>query len=195
LENLEATLKSAAGGREVPVYVSKMGWTTALGAGGVAPSTAADYLSRLYLLAPMYSFIKATSWYDISDDGQDPASVQQNFGLYTYGLAPKPASCAMGEVTRLIAAYRPVSASSSPIGVWIARYSDGANSVFAVWTEQPGLTYNATVSTAGPSGARLDARGICRNANVTGNGSTLLHAVISNSPTLFTTIADSILLQ
>ena len=195
LTRLEGLAKDATG-RDVPLYVTEIGWPTCTGSNCVSRSTAADYLARFYLLAPMYSFIKATSWYDFHDDGQDPNNQEANFGLYEFALGPKPAACAMGDVSRLTASYTAISARRDTNGVWVARYSNGTTSVFAVWTQDPGATTNATVSTASPGGALIDARGICKNANVlSGNGSTLLRVVISNSPTIFTTVSDDILVQ
>jgi hypothetical protein len=195
LSRVETRAKTAAGGRDVPIYVTEIGWPTFTGADGVSSSTAADYLARFYLLAPMYSFIRGSWWYDFLDDGNDRTNIQHNFGLY-HGDTPKPAACAMSYVSKLHDAYQAVSARRDANGVWIAKYSNGATSIFAIWTQDPGATVNATLSTRSPAGAGITAQGICRNANVpSGNGSTLLHAVISNSPTILTTIGDDILIQ
>jgi hypothetical protein len=192
LQNLETTLKAAAGGREIPIYVTELGWATGSDSAALPPSTQADYLARLYLAAPMYGFLKAVWWYDMTDDGIDLANVHQNLGLYSHGFGQKPAGCAMSDVSRLIGTNRPVSLSRDSRGVWLAKYTDGINYVFAAWTQDPNATVTATITTTSPSGAAITARGICRAVNVAGNGSTLLQSAISNSPTLFITRADSI---
>jgi hypothetical protein len=195
LQTLEATLKVASGGREVPIYVSEIGWATGTDNSALSPATVADYLARIYLAAPMYSYLKGIWWYDFLDDGADLSNVHQNFGLYDTGWQKKPAACAMGDIAKLLAGYAPMSLTVNARGVWQARYSNGANSVFALWTQVPGTTVSAAVTTSGPSGASINGRGICKAANVTGNDTPTLRAVISNSPTLFTTIADSISIQ
>jgi hypothetical protein len=194
VESMESALKIATG-RDVPIYVTEIGWSTYSGTQGVSQATAGDYVARLYLLAPMSRFIKGIWYYDIYDDGSDLTSLYDNFGLYARDHSPKPAACAMGEVNGLLAAYKPVSASQDARGVWVARFDNGTQSVFAVWTEERGATLNATISALAPSGAPIEARGICRSVSVTGNGSPLLRTVISNSPTLFTTIGDSLSIQ
>jgi polysaccharide biosynthesis protein PslG len=191
LQNLEATLKTAAGGREIPLYVTELGWATGTDTAALAPSTQADYLARLYLAAPMYSYLKAVWWYDLTDDGADVANVHQNFGLYNNAFVQKPAGCTMGDVSRLIAANRPVSLSRDSRGVWIAKYTNGTSYVYAAWTQDRNATVNATVTGA----AAINARGICRTASVTGNGSTSLRTTISNSPTIFATTAGTIAVQ
>jgi hypothetical protein len=143
----------------------------------------------------MYSYLKGIWWYDFLDDGTDLANIHQNFGLYDYGWEKKPAACTMSDVTRLLAAYTPISLSRDAAGVWHAKYSNGTNSVFALWTQTRGATLSATVTTSGPSGASITGRGICRTVSITGNGSPTLRTVISNSPTLFTTIADNIAIK
>ena len=193
---LQAAVKAAAGGREIPIYVTEIGWHTAANPTAVPLSTQADYAARLYLAAPMYSFIKGVWWYSFRDDGNDPANVHGNFGLFTYyPVDPKPGACAMGDVAKLIQSYQPVSIRRDSRGVWVAKYSDGTTSVFAVWTQVANATVSAAVATSRPSGARINARGICRSLTVPGNGGTLLSAEISNSPIIFTTIADDISVQ
>jgi hypothetical protein len=195
LQTLEATLKSASGGRTIPIYVTEIGWATGTDNSALSPATVADYLARLYLAAPMYSYLKGIWWYDFLDDGTDLANIHQNFGLYDYGWEKKPAACTMSDITRLLAAYTPISLSRDATGVWHAKYSNGTNSVFALWTQTRGATLSATVTTSGPSGASITGRGICRTVSITGNDSPTLRTVISNSPTLFTTIADNIAIK
>jgi hypothetical protein len=191
LGKLEQTLKSATG-RDVPIYVTELGWHTAVNPSAVTRSTQADYLARLYLAAPMYSFLKGIWWYDFRDDNPNPANVHDNFGLYDNDYVQKPAACAMADVGRLLGAYTPVSLSMNSRGIWVAKYSDGATQLFAIWTQAPSATVSAAISTTGPSGAKINARGICRTIAVQGNGSTRVSTVISNSPTILTTPADGI---
>lgn len=195
LESLEAQAKALSGGREVPLYVSEIGWPTYLGTGGVAPSVAANYLARFYLLAPMYGYIKGAWWYDLRDDGNDPAAKDLNFGLIHNDWSPKPGACAMTEVGKLLSAYRPVSAHRDGNNVWIAKYTNGTDSLFAIWTEVAGATVNAVLATSSPSGARINAHGICQTISISGNGSTSLGATISNNPMLVSTMADGIVLR
>ena len=102
VRELERVAQLVTGGREVPIYVSEIGWTTSTSPEGIAPSLAADYLARYYLLAPMNSYIKAVLWYDIRDDGSDITHKEHNFGLQHLDWSPKPGSCAMAVVGNLL---------------------------------------------------------------------------------------------
>ncbi|MEO8626531.1 MAG: hypothetical protein ABI612_00315 [Betaproteobacteria bacterium] len=188
LDRLESLAKLSTGGRELPIYVTELGWPTHTA--GVAPSVAGDYLARFYLLAPMYSFIKGAWWYDYVDDGPDPNAVQQNFGVYNANYSPKAAACAMSAVGTFLAANRPVAVKKYDSGLWIAKYTNGTSYTYAVWMQDPGASIPATITTSGPSGAAISVRAICRALAVTGNGSTAIGATISNSPLLFSTMGE-----
>jgi hypothetical protein len=138
----------------------------------------------------MYSFIKGAWWYDYVDDGTDPNAVQQNFGLYHANYSLKAAACAMSEVGKFLAAYKPVAVKNYDSGLWIAKYTNGTSYTFAVWMQDPGTSIAATITTSGPSGAAVSVRAICHDLAVTGNGSTAIGATISNSPLLFSTMGE-----
>jgi hypothetical protein len=190
LDRLQSIAKLSTGGRELPIYVTEMGWPTHTS--GVAPSVAANYLARFYLLAPMYSFIKGAWWYDYVDDGPDPNAIQQNFGLYHADYTAKAAACAMSEVSKFLADYRPVSVKSYNNGLWVAKYTNGTSYTHAVWMQDAGTSIRATVTSYWPNGAAVSVRAICRDLAVTGNGSTAIGATISNSPLLFSTMGEGL---
>ncbi|MGH2851693.1 MAG: hypothetical protein ACRDLP_13885 [Solirubrobacteraceae bacterium] len=93
----------AAGDGAKPIYMTELGWssTTAeceTGAwagrklGGVDPQTQASYLEEAYhcLAQPQYSYVKAAMWFELSDEGDSTAPLD-NYGLLTGGYAAKPA--------------------------------------------------------------------------------------------------------
>ncbi|MEO8628529.1 MAG: hypothetical protein ABI612_10580, partial [Betaproteobacteria bacterium] len=179
----------------------EVGWPTHQQTDGVSTAAAADYVARLYLLAPTYGYIKGIWWYDISNDGSSASNAQHNFGLYAQVLpplfnvwTPKPAACAMIAVNKLQKTFKPISSVRSTDGVWTVRYDDGQTSTFAVWTETPGARVNVTVTSSAPSGAPITASGICRTVSPAGNGSTSFAIAITNSPTMFSTTADNLVL-
>jgi hypothetical protein len=194
LQTFEGNAKAAAGGKEVPLYVSEIGWTNYQGQWTVSPSVAADYVARFHLVAPMFGYVKG-SWYFNLVDGTDITARDQNFGLYHSDYSAKPTACAMNDVGNILASNTPISVNRDSRGVWIVRYTNASASTFIVWTEDDGTSLDATISATSPSGATLTARGICKGISVTGNGSTLLHATITNSPMVFTTVAAGLSVQ
>jgi hypothetical protein len=195
LDTLQDVAKRYTGGRELPIIASEIGWVTYDGYKGISESLAAAYLTRTYLLAPMRSWLKSVYWYNRKDAGSDPTNAFYHFGLTRFDGSYKPSICAMRQVTQLLRSYRPVSATRDSRGIWIAKYSNATDSVFAVWTETVSQTVRTTVATSSPNGAHVGATGVCANISVTGSGTTLLTADITNSPILFTTAADNIVVQ
>jgi hypothetical protein len=58
---------------------------------------------RLSLLARTLPFVRGLWWYDFRDDGTDPTEAEQNFGLVTNDLKPKPALDALAFVNKMLA--------------------------------------------------------------------------------------------
>jgi hypothetical protein len=60
--------------------------------GGVDQQTQASYLEQAYhcLAQPQYSYVRAAMWFELSDDGDSTAPLD-NYGLLTGGDAAKPA--------------------------------------------------------------------------------------------------------
>ena len=195
LDTIQDIAKRYTGGSEIPIIASEIGWITYGGYKGITESLAAAYLARVYLLAPMRSYLKGVYWYTRKDAGNDPTNGNDHFGLMRLDGTYKPSICAMKQVTQLLRSYHAVSATLDTRGVWIAKYSNSTDSVFAVWTEDESQTIHTTVATSSPSGARISATGVCANISVAGSGTTLLTADITSSPILFTTVADNIFLQ
>ena len=97
----------AAGDGAKPVYISELGWssTTAecgIGAwsgqklAGVDPQTQASYLQQAYhcLAQPEYAYVKAAMWFELADNGNSSAPLD-NYGLLNSAGAPKPAFSAL----------------------------------------------------------------------------------------------------
>jgi hypothetical protein len=195
LDTIQEIAKRYTSGSEIPIIASEIGWPTYVGPAGISESQAAAYVARVYLLAPMRSYLKAVYWYGRKDSGQDPANAFHHFGLTRIDNSWKPSVCAMKQISELHGSYHAVSATRDTRGVWITKYSNGTNSVFAVWTQDASAAIHTTVSTSSPSGTRISATGVCANISVAGSGTTFLSADITNSPILFTTTAENLVLQ
>ena len=77
----------------------------------------------------------------------------------------------------------------------MAKFSSGAQFTYALWTQEPGAKATVTMDSSGSGGVPINARGICREADVTGNGTTSVGAVITGSPTIFSTSAENVTLR
>jgi hypothetical protein len=79
------------GGTQVPVYITETGWSTFTGKCGVDEVTQATYLAGIYGYAKHMPFVRGVWWYDLQDDGKNPAQMEDNFGILRADLSPKPA--------------------------------------------------------------------------------------------------------
>ncbi|WP_327091438.1 glycoside hydrolase family 5 protein [Nonomuraea sp. NBC_01738] len=125
-----AGLRQTVGG--APVYLSEMGWPTDTGH-GTTELQQADNLVRLYTVAGANG-VTRIYWYDLVNDGSDPANAEHNFGMMRRPVAdgpvtvtanaPKPALVAQAVTARMLGA-KPYSGSDGlALPARSARYGD-----------------------------------------------------------------------
>lgn len=76
-------------GRPVRMYITEIGWPAHTR--GYRPEVVADYLARLLRLARKDPHVAGVWWYDLIDDGDDPANREHRFGLFDRQYRPSPA--------------------------------------------------------------------------------------------------------
>jgi hypothetical protein len=83
------------------MVATETGYFTGDAARSISLETQAKYIPRL--LAEYFRHgIAKTYLYDFIDDGTDPANSEDNYGLITYGLTPKPAYRALRSLLALL---------------------------------------------------------------------------------------------
>ena len=88
----------ASGRPDFPIYVTETGWPTAVAKCGVSEQVQADNMSQLILWASTApSWLKGISLYELKDSGTTASELEDNFGLYHFDNAPKPAVCAVSD--------------------------------------------------------------------------------------------------
>ncbi len=133
---VQAMLRTYNRGRDVPVYVTEMGWPTHTGKSGMSPQLSADYLARLYLLARTLPFMKGLWWYDFQDDGWNHAENEHNFGLVRPDGTPKPGYLALPTLGEVVsrAEYLGRARTEDP-DFWILTFRQGdGRDVWAIWS-------------------------------------------------------------
>ncbi len=110
----------AQGGRQLPIWITEIGWPTHLGDGrGVAEATQAAYLARMYALFASQPDVAAVFWYDFQNDGTNPAYNEDNFGLVRQDFSPKPGYFSLSQICRALRGFRQVNAvSQGEVGLW-----------------------------------------------------------------------------
>jgi hypothetical protein len=79
-----------ARGDRAPLWLTEFGWTTAHLPSRITEQQQAAYISHSFdLLAPL-PYVRAAVLYTLRDDGSDPRSGLDNFGIVTRDFKPKP---------------------------------------------------------------------------------------------------------
>jgi polysaccharide biosynthesis protein PslG len=134
LDKLHALLKNSEPQREIPVYVTEMGWPTNQGTHGVSERDAAKYLVRFMVLARSRPWIEGVWWYDLIDDGTSISNPQHRFGLVRSDVTPKPAFEVARRIAPLVTAGGSVSAFRIGARHYLATGTDGSGRWAMAWT-------------------------------------------------------------
>lgn len=102
MQNLQQLIQQYNHGQSKPIWITEMGWTTATLY--VSEQTQANFLVRGMILG-LAAGVQKIFWYDLLNDGNNAAVVQQNFGLLRVPdqeklYTPKPAYTAYAVLVR-----------------------------------------------------------------------------------------------
>ncbi len=178
----ESIIHRYTGGRDVPLYITEMGWPLFGGPGGISLEQQASLLAQMFLTARTMPFLKGIWWYDLRDDGSDPNNKENNFGLVDPSLKPKPSYVALAAVAPLVSDASAVEVLSPPApSLRALRFTfAGGRQVVAMWnTNETGST---KVDVAGSS--RFYVRSIMADQDANPAGVTKLIVEVSGSPLL-----------
>lgn len=96
----EVTMQRLSGGKEIPLYITEIGWSSSTGAQGYPEQDVADIAERSLLMFAAMPFVRGVWWYDLINDSTDETNPEARFGLFRHrSYALKPA----GNVVRSLA--------------------------------------------------------------------------------------------
>jgi hypothetical protein len=134
IDKLRRMLVEAAPQREIPVYVTEIGWPTNDGKHGVSERDSASYLVRFTLLARSRPWIGGVWWYDLVDDGDSDSKSEHRFGLVRRDLTPKPAFRLAAPVAKLLRSGGVVQAHRFANGGYLVTGTDDAGAWAVGWS-------------------------------------------------------------
>ena len=144
--------------REIPIYITEVGWPDHHGPDGSTPEDSARFLARTYLLARTMPFIRGLWWYDFCDDGVDPNEREHHFGIVTRDLTPKPAYGVMNEICRIFGQAHFAGEIESDPALHLLKFRlDSGATLAALWSSDDAgrqVTLETVAATAPPA-ARL----------------------------------------
>lgn len=97
LAKLRAMMDSY-GAKDLPIWITEIGWPTHKGSTGVSPERQADMLVRAYIES-IAAGVETIFWYWFGNDGPDPTYNEHNFGIRYADGSPKPAYVAYQTMT------------------------------------------------------------------------------------------------
>ena len=135
MDNVQKMLRKYNKGKDIPFYVTEMGWPTHIGRRGTEPELSASYLARLYLLARTSSSFRGLWWYDFQDDGWRREYNENNFGIVRPDLTPKPAYYVLADVSALIERGEYIDRlKTKDDNLWVLRFRHKERDVWALWS-------------------------------------------------------------
>jgi len=137
--------------KDVPFYVTEMGWPTHIGKNGTEPELSASYLARLFLLARMSPSFRGLWWYDFQDDGWRPEYNENNFGIVRPDLTPKPAYYVLADISDLIARSEYIDRlKTEDDNLWVLRFKHKQRNFWTLWSSDD-KTRQVILRTKSPS--------------------------------------------
>jgi hypothetical protein len=130
------------------MWISEVGWPTNTGDKGSSFLQQARCLARTYALALGSPDVERVLWYDLKDDGTDPAYTEANFGLLhheNYLLAPKPSYVALAQFVEMTSGRTRGPCERSAEGLWTATYEGADDRVRMVFMDSEGQTASVAV--------------------------------------------------
>lgn len=141
------------GGQPKPVWLTEIGVPSHTGSTGVDVKTQADYLVRTFVGA-LAAGAEKVYWYDLMNDGINPASSEQNFGLVYHQNdergkhTPKPSYAAMGVLTRQLTGFTFAADESEGDALRQYKFAGSGNEIRVLWSV--GSTRSAFIPSAAP---------------------------------------------
>jgi hypothetical protein len=155
IAGLRERIRAANGGKDKPIVLSEMGWPTDTGH-GTTERQQADNLIRLYAIG-LANGVSRVYWYDLVDDGSDPAEKEQNFGMLRQPVtataanpvavtanAPKPAAVAQAVAARMLGGKTYAGDDGVAAPAYSVRFTGGVTTRVVWATTARDLTVSAT---------------------------------------------------
>ncbi|MGM7650998.1 hypothetical protein [Serratia marcescens] len=159
ISSFEGQVRKEAG-RDVPFYITEMGYPTYSGASGVSEVDAANWIVEYSMLAKQTGYIKGVWWYDLINDGNNAENKEFNFGFYTHDLQEKKSAVQikkLGAVIRSSNLFSQGERSAVPM----KSYQLNSESQSSAWSVYNLQSDNGNITIRCPSVATGNSDSLC----------------------------------
>jgi hypothetical protein len=147
---LARAVKKANRGRELPIYVTEIGWPDHQGADGVDRAEAAHEALRFLLEAKLTPWLAAVYFYSYRDRGTDRSEKEDNFGMTTRSHEEKPIGCRLRTSIPLVQPARVLESRNQAGVALVSMRTPGGQRLLAGWLSGPNSCRVKTVRIKGP---------------------------------------------
>lgn len=146
MKAVHAILAAGTGDPRYKLYATEVGWTNASGGCRVGEARAADNMAQLVLWSATAADWLGGVWlYELKDSGTRADELEDNFGLYRFDGAPKPAVCAVRGAWAFVRASLEAREEAPFEDVVLVRARTAGEGRIAVWSPDPRRTYAVRV--------------------------------------------------
>ncbi|MBC8061748.1 MAG: DNRLRE domain-containing protein, partial [Clostridiaceae bacterium] len=153
LDSINELVKRYNNGQTKPIWITETGWPTHTTSSGVSEKTQSNYIVRSYTLA-LSKGVEKYFWYDLLNDGTDPAVNEPNFGIIRNGkdskgsYVAKPAYASYGVMTRELTGADFVLKDTVNSNIYSFLFNKGGQNVRVAWGVKP---ENVVIKTSNPT--------------------------------------------
>jgi len=119
-------------GSGTPIWLTEFGYPTHSGWPYLTLEKQANYAARLYLLGKSVTSLQRIFFYDLKNDGENPAEAEHNFGALNFDMTPRPAYHALKGVATTVADL-PAQSLTFGNNVYRAHFANDSAWVTAAW--------------------------------------------------------------
>ncbi|MGC1480365.1 MAG: hypothetical protein WA771_07665 [Chthoniobacterales bacterium] len=192
IERLEEVLVGFPGGKEVPFYLTEMGWPTHKGVDGVTLEEQAQYASRMLLLMRAHPRVRGVWWFNLNDRDSASEDFNHHFGLRFSDGTPKPSWFSFRDTAKVledIDAAELVDLGRGGVRV-VSMTRKSGERVLAVWAVWPGDTMQFEILGLKASGADTRLMGSDRDFPVQVNEQGTANVAVGNMPVILRGFVD-----
>lgn len=144
--------------RDIPIYITEIGWPNNSGKFGVSLADAAVQATEFLLEVKLLDYVKGVWFYEFQNGGNDPSAREDNFGFIDKEGTQKPIACAMTALTEKLKGAQLIKSITREKSRIVAYQLQSGEQLLAAWT--PWVNPSQDSQTIEISGKDIDIRAL-----------------------------------